>query len=630
LGSEGNSTQKNPSFTFSNFGNYKIKLLVSSSSGCSSDTFRLPVTVKDKPAISIATARDSICVGTSLILTSNATVQAATINQYNWQLGAAVVSNNSNTFTQNLAVGNYSFTHWVNSNNGCSSDTITKNITVVSKPVANFSFTNNCGSRSIPFTATYAGTTDSVTQHYWSFGNNSFSTLPNPTNTYSSFFDSYLVKYVAISSIGCVSDTVYQTVLVKDKPTATLAYGNNACAGLPFGITASSTVNNASIINQQWWVNAVPVINNNNTLSLTKPAGNYTIQYIAASSRGCVSDTVTKNIVVEALPVASFTVANTCNNNPIAISNNSTGNIATYLWQLGNGDSTTAIVPVYQYAATGNYTIRLTASTANNCSAVATNPISIEAKPVAAFSVSESCVGKAIVIQNNSSGNSSNYSWQSSDGGNFIGATPTIVFSRQGNYNLQLTAQAAFGCSSTASKSLSIRAVVLSAGKDTAIVINQPLQLTASGAASYLWQPAALLSAATAANPIFKVANSGVYPLLLKGTTSQGCEGTDSITITVYKNKAGLLLPNAFSPNSDGWNDMLPINCAGLQTLNAFRIYNRYGQTIYEQRHCSNSLGWDGTYKGAPQNAGTYVYVWEGIDFSGKPVNGKGTVVLLR
>jgi len=117
------------------------------------------------------------------------------------------------------------------------------------------------------------------------------------------------------------------------------------------------------------------------------------------------------------------------------------------------------------------------------------------------------------------------------------------------------------------------------------------LQLSTNGAADYLWQPATLLNNATSSNPIFKSANSGLYPVLVQGTTTQGCKGTAAINITVYNTKADLLIPKAFSPNSDNLNDKFRFNCSGLQSLTYFRIFNRYGQAVYEQRTCGNNVG---------------------------------------
>ena len=194
---------------------------------------------------------------------------------------------------------------------------------------------------------------------------------------------------------------------------------------------------------------------------------------------------------------------------------------------------------------------------------------------------------------------------------------------------MRLRVTSSFGCSNESSNNIRINAVQLFTNKDTIAVVNEPLQLFAAGAASYLWQPVNVLSNTNAANPIFKAPNSGLYPITIKDTTAQGCKGTNSFTVTVYST-AGLLLPNAFSPNGDKTNDLFRLNCAGMQSLSFFRIYNRYGQTIYEQRNCSKSTGWDGRYKGSLQNPGAYVYVWEGVNFTANLLSGKATLMLVR
>jgi gliding motility-associated-like protein len=88
-------------------------------------------------------------------------------------------------------------------------------------------------------------------------------------------------------------------------------------------------------------------------------------------------------------------------------------------------------------------------------------------------------------------------------------------------------------------------------------------------------------------------------------------------------------MPNAFTPNGDGLNDKFNVTCAGLKSLTFLRVYNRYGQIVFQQNTCNN-IGWDGTYKGTKQPGGTYVYNWQGVAFKGQTVSGEGTVVLVR
>lgn len=623
------SSDKNPVTSFSNFGSQNVQLTVTSSRGCTSAPFTQIVLIRDKPVAVIDVLKDSVCSNTAFTLNGDASVQGDVITSYQWQLGGNSIGSND-TLTETLGIpATYRYTLTAGSGAGCSSDTAYQVIVVAGKPTASFSFISTCGSLSIPFTAGSAGIDDAITQHYWSFGDNSFSTEANPVKTYPAFFDSYPVKYAAVSYLGCASDTILQNVPVKDNPAVSLLYENNACENLPFTLQAVANVDGAGISNQQWWVNDVLVNTNDNLISLTKPAGNYAIKYLANSSNGCTSDTVVKNIVVDAFPLVAFTVADACVDNTILLQNNSNGNISSYKWAFGNGDSSTAVLPAYQYAAEGNYNIRLDAATGNNCTASSIQPISVAPAPTAAFNVTESCLGKAISIINNSSGNIINYTWQSSNGDNFSGFNPNIIFPEQGDYTLKLIVTSNFGCTSESSNSIRIRAVELITSADTVALINQPLQLLATGADSYVWQPANVLNNPNEDNPVFSVTNSGLYPISVEGTTAQGCKATRRFIITVYSGQAGLLVPNAFSPNADNLNDMFRLNCAGLQSLSFFRIYNRYGQPVYEQRNCSSN-GWDGRYKGILQNPGAYVYVWQGIDANGKILNGKGTVMLVK
>lgn len=87
-------------------------------------------------------------------------------------------------------------------------------------------------------------------------------------------------------------------------------------------------------------------------------------------------------------------------------------------------------------------------------------------------------------------------------------------------------------------------------------------------------------------------------------------------------------IPTAFTPNGDGKNDRLPVKVIGFIELSYFRIFNRFGELIYETRKLND--GWDGTLKGVLQNPGTFVWVAEGKDINGNLVKDKGSFVLIR
>ncbi|MEO8766325.1 MAG: PKD domain-containing protein [Ginsengibacter sp.] len=168
--------------------------------------------------------------------------------------------------------------------------------------------------------------------------------------------------------------------------------------------------------------------------------------------------------------------------------------------------------------------------------------------------------------------------------------------------------------------------IIANAGGDTDVVIDQPLQLHATGGQVYLWTPPTGLSNANIADPVAMLHNNQQY--VLKATNSIGCNGTDTIDITVYKVDPGLYIPNAFSPNGDNLNEVFRPVPIGMKSLTYFKIFNRFGQLIFS----TNKLkaGWDGTFNGKPQNPDVYVWIAEGIDFKNTKISKKGTVVLIR
>lgn len=104
-----------------------------------------------------------------------------------------------------------------------------------------------------------------------------------------------------------------------------------------------------------------------------------------------------------------------------------------------------------------------------------------------------------------------------------------------------------------------------------------------------------------------------------------------SATVTVnikVVDKSWFAIPTAFTPNGDGKNDWLHVKVIGYLQLSYFRVYNRWGQLVFETRKVND--GWDGRYSGQLQDTGAYVWVAEGKDIKGNTVNGRGSFVLIR
>lgn len=103
---------------------------------------------------------------------------------------------------------------------------------------------------------------------------------------------------------------------------------------------------------------------------------------------------------------------------------------------------------------------------------------------------------------------------------------------------------------------------------------------------------------------------------------------TQDITVKDAAHSKGLLIPNAFSPNNDGQNDVFEILNFSNQTLLEFKIFNRWGTVVFKTENPKK--GWDGTYKNVPQPMGIYGYVIRILYPEGVEETYKGTVMLLR
>jgi gliding motility-associated-like protein len=164
-------------------------------------------------------------------------------------------------------------------------------------------------------------------------------------------------------------------------------------------------------------------------------------------------------------------------------------------------------------------------------------------------------------------------------------------------------------------------------GDDTAITPNQTLRLqpvVGAGVISYLWTPGIYLDNPSIADPVFTPGVTTSYQLLITG--DDGCSSSGNITIVVYRS---LKMPNSFTPNGDGIDDVFRIPPKFALNIESFSVFNRWGQRIF---YTSNSgIGWDGTLNGLMQPEDTYVWMIQYKDpLTNKFETASGTVILIR
>lgn len=150
---------------------------------------------------------------------------------------------------------------------------------------------------------------------------------------------------------------------------------------------------------------------------------------------------------------------------------------------------------------------------------------------------------------------------------------------------------------------------------------------------SYLWSPTAGLDCDICSKTNAKPGKTTTYTLRIEDIN--GCAAEDEVTINVRTIRR-VYVPNAFSPNFDGFNDLLTVYTGqGVQQIDAIRIYDRWGNAVYEllQQPPSSDgtvLGWDGSFRGRPMDPGIYVYVIEVTFIDGQQLIYRGEVNLIK
>jgi gliding motility-associated-like protein len=154
--------------------------------------------------------------------------------------------------------------------------------------------------------------------------------------------------------------------------------------------------------------------------------------------------------------------------------------------------------------------------------------------------------------------------------------------------------------------------------------VNQMLESRNLGG-PVVWRPSLFLSDTNAVQTSFRGPQDQLYYVHVQ--TAAGCVAVDTLQVIVVP-EADIKVPTAFTPNRDGRNDVLRPVLFGMKQLNYFRIYNRWGELLFESRE--EERGWNGNNGADAQGAMTVVWVAEGITVDGRKIMRKGTTVLIR
>lgn len=485
--------------------------------------------------------------------------------------------------------------------------------------------------KALPFQFTDRSSTNfgRISQWKWDFGvagtNADTSILQNPQFSYSAS-GNYTISLVVSSDKGCQDSVVINAFQVADNPTIQLAFKDTLiCSIDTLQLSASGP-------GAMQWSPAINIINPTARNPLVFPKDSITY-YVTINDRGCTaSDSVRVNVLkfisVNAGNDTTICLTDTIQLQPIS-------DALSYVWTpstfLNNPNIKNPRANPSQASTTYEVTANLGKCQAKDQITIRTVPY----PTVQAGRDTTICFGDSALLSATAVGN--NYNWRPA---NFLTSSTTLVTTARPTQstNFILTVTDTRGCPKPVTDTINVRVIpriTPFAGRDTIIVIGQPLQLNATtNTGAFSWRPATGLSNRAIGNPLLTVTQAmlplGIDTLRYTVTVSvpEGCAASDDILVKVYRTPPTIFVPNAFTPNGDGLNDVIKPTLAGTQGLDYFRIYNRLGQLVFETRFAGR--GWDGTINGKLQAGNSFVYDCQAKDYTGKLLKQSGSFVLIR
>ena len=476
---------------------------------------------------------------------------------------------------------------------------------------------------------------DSANKYLWSPANlvTDFR-IANPDGFVNTFSPQQFIVKTTNRASGCFSfDSVVITPIIID--TSLLVTGKiDYCSNQVYN--NSLTVSNLSS-GIQWLLNNMPIAGANNRIYIPTTAGTYRAIF---TQNGCTDTTRIVNFIDHVSPYANYTVnqdSQCITNNSFIFTNTSTINNTdsiTYLWKFGDGSISQNINPVKLYTTSGRFNLKLIATSNFNCSDSISGFIEVIPNAVPGFLWDAACNNNPIQFSNKTDEKGSlsvNYLWDFNNGSGSVLKQPLpFTYTNTAVYNVSLRATA-LGCETapqTITKPVTVYEPVPGIRyRDITVPANYSSQLvTRWGVGNiYNWQPTIQLTNPFIRTPYFKAINDVKY--LIAITDKHNCITTDTLQLFVL-NKKGWYMPNAFTPNGDGLNDIIRPYLEGMNGLKRFAVYNRVGNMIFNTTR--DGEGWNGTYKGAILESGNFIWVIEYTDMYNNHITQKGTLMLIK
>lgn len=548
-----------------------------------------------------------LCLNKPVTFVNTSTVNIGTLTQFDWKYGDGNSDNNIQNPTHSFTpFGNYNVELIATSDIGCK-DTFAK--TILMDSVLNVDFKTSelvtCQRRAVDFVNLTKGGINN--QNTWRIENNNF-VVKDKSYT---FLGTGIFPVKLVVSNRCYADSITKNIQIRPRPNVSLGRDTILCKNQ----TTSFTVNPVLYDSIRWITGSV---------AATQTAdGSINPFKIKAYLDGCVAED-TVNVFAPKFNL-NFTNDFLCYNKAITFNNTSTvtyGSIVNYNWNFDDGQNAAVKNPTHTYTIFGPKNVQLIATgSAGACkdtfnkTVVMDDSILFNINPVP----TEICYGKTVQYTNQSTGGvNTTYVWNLNNANTQTGTTATYTHTFVGANIIKLTATHRCGADTAKYNFVVLPLPRVNLGADSIIMCPGELKMIGINqiADSIFWS--------TGERDKDSINVDGFSSPIKVEVYNKGCLAKDSVFVST---NCDIFIPTAFSPNSDGYNDLFNMMNKSIKSY-TLKIYNRWGELVFETNDLTN--GWNGTYKGTPCQVDNYTYIASGVRFNNESFYLKGILTLLR
>ena len=532
------SSVQNPVHKYTSAGAFTVTLRVTNSNGCSKVVTKTShVKTFDGVKADFTFATGTSCAPpTPVAFASTSTGTGALSHQ--WSFGDGNTSTLPAPTHNYNTPGVYSVRLITTSATGCV-DTITKsNIINIGTVKANFTHPDTvCANAVVDFQNT---STPATVSSMWNFGDGTSSTAISPKQI---FLSAGVYQVKLVNNFGACLDSSIRTIVVLPKPSAAFTADTTRSCKFPFSVRFTSTASAGATY--RWTFGDGNTSTQANPVHTYNRNGNFTVTLIVTNPSGC-ADTLRRSAYISVTPprVSSINGLNVRGClpyiiNPVANINTSQP-ITGYLWNFGDGTTSTEANPSHVYTVPGNYNVKLVITTASGCkdSVTINSAVRVGDKPTASFSATPTvaCSFTPVVFADSSIGTPIHtWAWDFDDGGTSSLRNPEHQFGDTGYHDIRLVVES-FGCADTLILLDYIRVLPPVANFQVNLDCSKPLERTFTdtsiGANTWMWEFGDG-NTSTAKSPVHSYAAPGVYKVKLRVTNGSCFHETERDVVVV-------------------------------------------------------------------------------------------------